>query len=280
MSRLHGEPAGGVGSAPAPAPEPGCRLLVVGCGNLLRGDDGVGPVLVRHLWERGLPDGAQLVDGGTAGMDVAFRMRGARKVVLIDASRTGARPGTIYRVPGPEIADLPPLEGMHTHAFRWDHALAFANWLLKDEYPEDVTVFLIEAENLDPGTELTPTVREAMDEVIELIERDFLGPLRAPAPNAERVEFTGDGYLRLGADLAARKFPGDAAVALLRDGELWLIPLRGAENGGLLLKRRTAAGDRSLLIREVLADRLPVGPRPAVWDPGKGALRISLELET
>ena len=63
---------------------PGCDVVIIGCGNLLRGDDGVGPVLVRHLWERGVPDGAKLVDGGTAGMDVAFQMRGAGRVVIID----------------------------------------------------------------------------------------------------------------------------------------------------------------------------------------------------
>ena len=129
---------------------PGCAVLVVGCGNLLRGDDGVGPVLIRHLWERGIPDGAGIVDGGTAGMDVAFRMRGARRVVLVDAAQTGSGPATIYRVPGPALEDLPPLSGMHTHAFRWDHALAFAHWLLGDDYPQDVTVFLIEAGNVDP----------------------------------------------------------------------------------------------------------------------------------
>lgn len=44
-----------------------CGLLVVGCGNLLRADDGVGPILVRHLWEGGVPAGVRLVDGGTAG---------------------------------------------------------------------------------------------------------------------------------------------------------------------------------------------------------------------
>ena len=273
MSQHHGEPVADIAA-------PRCQILVVGCGNLLRGDDGVGPVLIRQLWERGLPEGAQLVDGGTAGMDVAFRMRGAGKVVLVDASRTGAPPGTIYRVPGPELADLPPLQGMHTHAFRWDHALAFANWLLKDEYPEDVTVFLIEAGSFEPGGELTPPVSRAMDKVIELVEADYLAELRAPALPGDRVEVTGEGYLRLSADLATRTFPGDAAVALCREGELWLVPLRGTENGGLLLKRRTAAGDRSLLIREVLGDRIPVGRRPAVWDPGQGALRIPLELET
>ena len=79
---------------------PGCDVLVVGCGNLLRGDDGVGPVMIRHLWDRGVPEGAKLVDGGTAGMDVGFQMRGAKRVVIVDASTTGVAPGTVYRVPG------------------------------------------------------------------------------------------------------------------------------------------------------------------------------------
>jgi hydrogenase maturation protease len=86
------------------APPP-CDLLVVGCGNILRGDDAVGPVLVRRLWEDGVPDHVRMVDGGTAGMDVAFQMRGARRVVIVDASATGEKPGTIYRVPGEEIAE-------------------------------------------------------------------------------------------------------------------------------------------------------------------------------
>ncbi|MEU9890545.1 hydrogenase maturation protease [Sphaerisporangium sp. NPDC051011] len=256
-----------------------CQVLVVGCGNLLRGDDGVGPVLVRHLWEHGVPDGARIVDGGTAGMEVAFRMRGARRVVLVDAARTGATPGTIYRVPGPAVADLPPLGGLHTHSFRWDHALAFAHWLLKDAYPDDVTVFLIEAERVDPGAELSPAVRQAMEKVIVLIEADFLAGLRPPGSERPRVEFTEDGYLRLGADLAARRFPGDAAVAVRRDGELWLIPLRGPQGGGLLLKQRTPEGDRCVLVREVLDDRFPVGTHPAIWDDTNGALRVPLQAE-
>ncbi|HEX7659372.1 MAG TPA: hydrogenase maturation protease [Pseudonocardiaceae bacterium] len=156
----------------------GCQVLVVGCGNLLRGDDGVGPVLIRQLWDRGMPDGVQIVDGGTAGMDVAFRMRGAKRVVVIDASTTGAKPGTVYRVPGEKLEDLPPLETLHTHSFRWDHALAFAHWLLKDEYPDDVTVFLIEAGNLELGFELSQPVRDAMTRVMDLIEAEFVADIR------------------------------------------------------------------------------------------------------
>ena len=62
-----------------------CDTLVIGCGNLLRADDGVGPVLVRHMWDRGLPPRVRLADGGTAGMDVAFQMRGAKRVILGDS---------------------------------------------------------------------------------------------------------------------------------------------------------------------------------------------------
>lgn len=262
---------------------PGCEVLVVGCGNLLRGDDGVGPILVRQLWELGVPDGARLVDGGTAGMDVAFQMRGARRVVIVDASATGAQPGTIYRVPGAEVAELPPLGGLHTHSFRWDHAIAFARWALAEACPEDITVFLVEAAGVEPGADLSEPVAAAMEQVVALIERDYLAHLR-PAedsgPGGPQVEFTEDGYVRLDARLAGKRFPSSAAVALLREGQLWLLPLRGPQSGGLLLKQRNPAGDRSALIREVLEDRIPVGIRPAVWDTDQGALRIDLGWET
>ena len=158
---------------------PTCDLLVIGCGNLLRGDDAVGPILVRTLWTRGVPPQVRLVDGGTAGMDVAFAMRGAARVVIVDACRTDAEPGTVYRVPAAELTRLPPLE-LHTHSFRWDHALSFADWLLGPARPTDITVYLIEALSLKPGDELTPPVKDALDQVVSLIERDHieLGPDR------------------------------------------------------------------------------------------------------
>ena len=256
---------------------PPFEVLVVGCGNLLRGDDGVGPVLVRHLWDRGVPDGAKLVDGGTAGMDVAFQMNGARRVVIVDASVTGAVPGTVYRVPGEELNDLPPLSGLHTHSFRWDHAIPFARWALGDACPTDITVFLIEAEQMEMGADLSTSVESAMEQVIGLIERDFLGPLRPAATDQVAVEITDDGYLRIDAALAASRFPSDALAAVPRDGQLWLFPLLGTSSGGLLLKQRNPAGDRAALVREVLPDGFPGGRYAASWDDEHKALRIRLE---
>lgn len=145
----------------------GAATVVIGCGNLLRGDDAIGPVLVRRLLERGLPGGMEVADGGTSGMDVAFRMRGARLVVLVDAATTGGEPGTLYRLAGSDIETLPPLEGINLHAFRWDHALAFARWMLKDEYPDEVVVYLIEAASFELGAPLSAPAEAAVDRLVE-----------------------------------------------------------------------------------------------------------------
>lgn len=247
---------------------------MIGCGNLLRGDDGVGPVLVRHLWDRGVPDGAKLVDGGTAGMDVAFQMRGAHRVVIIDAAATGSAPGTTFRVPGEELAELPPLQGMHTHSFRWDHAIAFARWALGDACPTDITVFLIEVAGVDLGADLSEPVTAAMEDVLAIVERDYLAPLRPAGRREVSVEFTADGYLRIDAELAAARFPSDAVAAVLRDGTFWLIPLRGPRSGGLLLKQRNPAGDRSVLVGELLRETPLRGVFRAFWDDEQSALRV------
>ncbi len=151
---------------------PATDTLVVGCGNLLRGDDAAGPVLVRVLADRDLPDGVRLVDGGTAGMDVAFAMRGARRVILVDASQVGVEPGVVHRVPGSELVDLSPPEG-NLHRFTWDQALGFAQWLLKDEYPDDVTVYLVEGETFDVGAPLSPAVEAAVERIADAIEADL-----------------------------------------------------------------------------------------------------------
>lgn len=148
------------------------HTVVVGCGNLIRGDDAAGPVLVRILADRGLPPGVRVIDGGTAGMDVAFAMRGAQRVIVIDASRVGVPAGTVHKVPGSELTDLRPPEG-NLHRFRWDQALGFAQWLLKDEYPPEVTVWLIEGESFEPGEPLSPAVEQAVNGVADAILVDL-----------------------------------------------------------------------------------------------------------
>lgn len=165
----------------------GTRALVVGCGNVLRGDDAVGPLLIRDLLDRGLPPGVRCADAGTGGMDVAFQMRGVPRVILIDACASGSEPGAIFELPGEAVQNLPPLTGLHLHAFRWDHALAFARWLLKDDYPERVTVYLIESGSLELGDPLSPPVAEALRRLGDRLLAELAGaavPLAEPDARA------------------------------------------------------------------------------------------------
>jgi len=244
-----------------------CRTLVIGCGNLLRGDDAVGGNLIRLLWSRGIPDDLRMVDGGTAGMDVAFQMRGAGRVVIVDAACTGAEPGTIYRVPGAELEDLPDLTGLHTHSFRWDHAIAFARWLLGPEVPTDITVFLIEAANLEAGADLSEPVSRAMYQVADMLARDFFD---------DRVEVADDGYLRLSASLSDRYFPASVCGSIHVGSQLSLVPIQSQANGGFLLKQRTPNGDRCVLVRELTGEDLPPGVYPVRWNDESGALVVDL----
>ncbi len=138
----------------------------------MRGDDGVGPLLVRRLREIGVPAGVRLLDGGTAGLDVAFQLAGAREVAIVDACKTGAEPGAIFELPGEDL-ETPQPAGMNLHALRWDHALAFGRWLLKERFPGRVTVFLVEAQSTEPGYGLSPPVEDAMRQVADELLRRF-----------------------------------------------------------------------------------------------------------
>lgn len=91
-----------------------------------------------------------------------------------------------------------------------------------------------------------------------------------------RVSLTAQGYLHVPAELARRHFPNDLLVALARGNELWLLPTRGPGAGGLLLKQRNGAGDRSVLLAELLPPSLAPGERASFWDERAGALRVAI----
>ena len=147
---------------------------IIGCGNLIRKDDGAGPILIRKLWDLGVPSNVRIADGGTAGMDVVFQIGDAKELIIIDACTTGAEPGTVYEIPGEEVESI-PLENINLHNFRWDHAIAMGRWLLKKNFPEKVTVYLIEAQDLSYGSGLTPKVEESVNKLARKIINKLSG---------------------------------------------------------------------------------------------------------
>jgi hydrogenase maturation protease len=73
------------------------RILVAGVGNAWLRDDGFGGEVARRLEQLGLPDGVAVMDAGTGGLDLAYEvMRGYDALVILDVSRQGGEPGTLY----------------------------------------------------------------------------------------------------------------------------------------------------------------------------------------
>jgi hydrogenase maturation protease len=75
------------------------KVLILGIGNTLRADDGLGVYIVQHMQEAGviLPEGVELLDGGTAGFDLLGLIDGYDKIVIVDALKADDKPGSIYR---------------------------------------------------------------------------------------------------------------------------------------------------------------------------------------
>jgi hydrogenase maturation protease len=144
-------------------------LTIIGCGNLNRSDDAVGVIIAQrlqqYLAENPHPH-VRVYDCGTGGMEVMFQARGSTKLIIIDASSTGSEPGAVFQVPGEELATLPE-PSYNLHDFRWDHALAAGRKIFLHDFPQEVTVYLIEAANLDLGLELTPVVQSSADLVFQ-----------------------------------------------------------------------------------------------------------------
>ena len=105
-------------------------------------------------------------------MEVMFQARGSTKLIIIDACSTDSEPGTIYKVPGQELEELPEAS-YSLHDFRWDNALAAGRKIFKEEFPEDVTVYLIEAENLGLGLEISSSLKDAVNQVIDSIKEEI-----------------------------------------------------------------------------------------------------------
>jgi hydrogenase maturation protease len=146
-------------------------LCVVGCGNSTRSDDGVGVYVAQALraqLQRSPQPNVLVFDAGTGGMDVMFQARGARRLIIVDASRSGSEAGAIFRVPGRELESEPDA-GFSLHDFRWQHALTAGRKIFGADFPSDVTVYLIEAESFEFGLELSAPVLLSADLVVDEI---------------------------------------------------------------------------------------------------------------
>ena len=102
------------------------------------------------------------------------------------------------------------------------------------------------------------------------------GQVPAPVVDTVEVEVTADGYLRLPAEFSAAHFPQDRCAGLRQDATTFvLLPVTPIAPNALIMKQRSLAGERSVLIREVWGDDYPVGRCDAKWIGSRRRLVLS-----
>ena len=149
--------------------EPAPDILVMGIGNYLMGDEGIGVHVVQQLEKGDLPAGVTVMDGGTGGFTLLGPMSEAGRIVLIDATVDGGPPGRILRLTPRFSNEYPPTLTAHDIGLK-DLLDAF---YLMGKTP-DVTLFAISVTPpFDFGTELSPTLTEAVPKIVAAV-RDEL----------------------------------------------------------------------------------------------------------
>ncbi len=141
--------------------------LVIGLGNLLLADEGVGVHVAQRLLEDEAPCGAEVLDVGTAVLDAMPAIAAARRVIVVDAMRGGGPPGTIYRVPIEECANPGPIGSVH------GFDLTSLLHLVGCEAKQEVVVIGVEPEVIGWSMELSDSVAAALPDVLTSVRREL-----------------------------------------------------------------------------------------------------------
>ncbi len=141
--------------------KPVYQTLVLGVGNTLMGDEGVGVhVIERLLAEYKIPNEVQVLDGGVLGMDLLYYLEGVENLLLVDAVEARKEPGTIIRLEGDEVPAFFSLK-ISPHQVGVPDMLAVAK--LKDLYPKRIVLWGIQPQFLEMGLEMSPLIESKVD---------------------------------------------------------------------------------------------------------------------
>jgi hydrogenase maturation protease len=147
-------------------------ILVAGVGNAWLRDDGFGGEVARRLQQRSLPDGVSVMDAGTGGLDLAYEvMRGYDALVILDVSRQGGEPGTLYVMEPDEDSVQGGIEDgevINPHGMDPQTVLHFVKAV--GAWPGRVVVIACEPEEVqEMGMALSASVAAAVERAVALV---------------------------------------------------------------------------------------------------------------
>ena len=151
------------------------HTLILGIGNPILSDDGVGIHVVKALKKEKLPENVKVKEAGLAGLSIIDMIIGYDQLILVDAIKANGEPGTIYELSVEDLPSLPFLHFPSTHEADFLTALEVGKKLFSEKMPKDITIFAIEVEDITTfSEECTPKVKEAIPKVVEIIKTRIL----------------------------------------------------------------------------------------------------------
>jgi len=144
------------------------ETLVLGLGNILLRDEGVGVRVVERLLEQyDFPEGVRVMDGGTLGLDLLPFLEEASRLLVIDAVQARKPPGTLVRLVGDEIPIFLDASKVSPHQEGLQDLLAVA--VLKGYLPDEVVFWGAQITSLGVGLDLSEAVAEQVDALAEKV---------------------------------------------------------------------------------------------------------------
>jgi len=147
--------------------------LVLGIGNLIMSDDGVGVRVIHLLRKRyQFPDAVTVLDGGTLGLDLLHYLDGVRRLLVVDAVKTGGPPGTLVRLTGEEI-NIAFRTKLSPHQMGLQYLLLVAE--LQGFAPAEMVLLGVQPGEIGMGVELTPEVAAQVETLVDGVLRELAG---------------------------------------------------------------------------------------------------------
>jgi len=145
------------------------RIAVVGVGNILMGDEGIGVKVVEELRRKELPERVELFDGGTAFHALIGELVNFDKLVILDAVKGGRAPGTIYRFEFKEIeeGEKETKTSLSLHDVGVIETLMLER--LVHSIPEEIVFIGVEPERIELSMELSSVLKKKLPELVQMI---------------------------------------------------------------------------------------------------------------
>ena len=142
------------------------KTLILGVGNLLLKDEGVGIHVIHALEKENLPPGISLMDGGTGGLHLLGWLQGYDRIIMIDATLDENPPGTVRLINPRYASDFPPLMSAHEIGLR---DMIGAMYLVNN-LPEILLIVVSVTNIKEIGTDISPEIQAIFPKIIQIVK--------------------------------------------------------------------------------------------------------------